>query len=271
MTGKDSRNKIMVITVMAILGLGTYASADRGMGYGHHQWMHQGPGRHHRAYGDLCGDYMGNLSEDEIKKLEEEHSAFFNATKELRQEIYQKRLELRSEFAKKNPETEKAVNLQKEISDLKARFDQERLDYWLKIKKIDPDFGRGFMGRGRKGYDMMASREHGGDFCPNFPFRGFRRGYGMGAGMMGPGYEMGPGWQGREYAQPSRQVKSLSTAEDAKAIVEDYIQSTRNPNLKLGKIEDAGDAFRADIVTQDNSLVDQVLVDKTSGWMRPAY
>jgi hypothetical protein len=70
---------------------------------------------------------------------------------------------------------------------------------------------------------------------------------------------MGPGRSGREYAQPSSQVKSLSTAEDAKAIVEDYIQSTRNPNLKLGKIEDAGDAFRADIVTQDNSLVDQVL------------
>jgi hypothetical protein len=41
--------------------------------------------------------------------------------------------------------------------------------------------------------------------------------------------------------------------------------------LKLGKIKDAGNAFEAEIVTQDNSLVDRVLIDKTSGWMRPAY
>ena len=39
--------RILVIAAVAVLALGTHASAERGMGYGHHGWMHQGVGRHH--------------------------------------------------------------------------------------------------------------------------------------------------------------------------------------------------------------------------------
>jgi hypothetical protein len=49
------------------------------------------------------------------------------------------------------------------------------------------------------------------------------------------------------------------------------LQSTRNPNLKLGKITEQGDAFEAEIVTKEGSLVDKLLVDKSTGWMHPAY
>ena len=76
--------------------------------------------------------------------------------------------------------------------------------------------------------------------------------------------QMGPG------SPYSRSTGALSK-EDAGSIVKDYLASTRNPNLKLGEIKDAGNAFEAEIVTKDNSLVDRVLIDKTSGWMRPAY
>jgi hypothetical protein len=44
---------------------------------------------------------MGNLSEEEIAKLNEERKTFFYATQDLRRNIHQKRLELKSEFAKK--------------------------------------------------------------------------------------------------------------------------------------------------------------------------
>ena len=54
-------------------------------------------------------------------------------------------------------------------------------------------------------------------------------------------------------------------------MVENYLQSTGNPNLKLGKITDDGSSFEADIVTKDNSMVDKILVDKNSGAMRSAY
>ena len=103
-------------------------------------------------------------------------------------------------------------------------------------------------------------------------------GYGMGPGMMGPGYGMGPGmmyrgWgygrqSGPQYQQPQRPMSE----KDAKAILENYLKSTRNPNLKLGKIEDKGSAFQGDIVTaKDGSLVDEILIDKYTGWMRSVY
>jgi len=64
-------------------------------------------------------------------------------------DIFQKRLELRSELAKQTPDVQKAVKLQKELSELKAQFDQKRIDHRIKMKKINPNVGRGFGGRGR--------------------------------------------------------------------------------------------------------------------------
>jgi hypothetical protein len=97
-------------------------------------------------------------------------------------------------------------------------------------------------------------------------------GYGMGPGMMGYGYQGGYGPQygapsGRQYQQ---QTKPL-TEKDVKAMVENYIQSTRNPNLKLGKITEKDHYFEAEILTKDNALVDKILVDKQTGWMRSEY
>ena len=109
----------------------------------------------------------------------------------------------------------------------------------------------------------------GGWYCPyGGPYQG---GYGMGPGMMGyGGYGMmGPGYgYYRQYRQPYRPLKE----KDAKRIVENYLNSTRNPNLKLGEIKDEGYAFEANIVTRKNgSLVDKVLVNKYTGWIRSVY
>ncbi len=106
----------------------------------------------------------------------------------------------------------------------------------------------------------------------------------MGHGMMGSGHGMGPGMMGGgmmgrghggqygpqsqpQYQQPRRPLEER----DAKGILEDYLNSTRNPNLKLGEIKDVGNAFEAEILTKDNSLVDRILVDKNTGWMRSVY
>ena len=97
-------------------------------------------------------------------------------------------------------------------------------------------------------------------------------GYGMSPGMMGPGM-MGPGMMGYgwQYAPQYRQPQKPLNENQAKEMVENYLKSTRNPNLKLGKIEDKGNAFEANIVTKDGSLVNKVLVDKNTGWMQSAY
>ncbi len=101
---------------------------------------------------------------------------------------------------------------------------------------------------------------------------GARYGYGRGPGMMGRGhYGMGPGMMSQGYGLQYQQESKPLTEQDVKTMVENYVQSTRNPNLKLGKITDKDHYFEAEILTKDNSLVDKILVDKQTGWMRSEY
>jgi Spy/CpxP family protein refolding chaperone len=301
MTRKFLNRFFLILLAIGIVGFGANTYADYGPGYRHHGRMHHGPGWHHRGYGGPGGGYWGNLSEEQLKQLNEEREAFFQETESLRRQIYQKGLELRSELAKENSDPQKASEIQTELSDLKAQLAQKRLDNILKMKKIVPGIGGGGMdpyglfGPGIKDFDRMGPGRYGRGYGPNCPYgdsgeryglgRGMMgRGYGMGPGMMGPRYGRepgmmgrgwsrgkGPGGSGRDYPQQYRQGKGPLEEKDARAVVEDYIQSTRNPNLKLGKIEDTGEAFKVEIVTKDNSIVDEVLVDKSGGWMRPAY
>ncbi len=155
-----------------------------------------------------AGQGVGNLSDEDQNDLAKERQAFFSETQDLRQDIYKKRLELQSELAKKNPDVQKAAALHKDISKLAEEFDQKRLAFILKMKKINPNFGR--MG-------LRGTEEDDDDVnCPNYGRQyghhmGRRHGYGMGPGMMGdPGTvtawgqvtDEGPdGWEER----PSRE------------------------------------------------------------------
>jgi hypothetical protein len=91
-------------------------------------------------------------------------------------------------------------------------------------------------------------------------------GYGMGPGMMGPGY--GYGGYGPQYQRREKPI----TDKEARAMVENYLKSTRNPNIKLGKIRNEEHYFELEIVTKKNdALVDKILVDKSTGWMHSIY
>jgi len=117
----------------------------------------------------------------------------------------------------------------------------------------------------------FAQPQQNGWYCPYGAYQGS---YGMGPGMMGYGYGMGPGMMGPGYGYNQQYQQSQRPIEekDAKGIVENYLNSTRNPNLKLGKIKDEGSAFEVDIVTKNNgTLVDKVLVSKDTGWLRSVY
>ncbi|MFB0505807.1 MAG: hypothetical protein ACETWT_03650 [Thermodesulfobacteriota bacterium] len=134
--------------------------------------------------------------------------------------------------------------------------------------------------RAQMGHGMMGGGGYGGWHCPYCgQHMGPGGGYGMGPGMMGPGYGMGPGMMGPgyggqygpQYGPQYQQPRKPLEERDAKAMLENYIQSTRNPNLKLGKIKDVGPAFEGEILTKENSLVDKILVDKGTGWMGSIY
>ena len=46
---------------------------------------------------------------------------------------------------------------------------------------------------------------------------------------------------------------------------------SRNPNLKTGDIKDNERFFVVEVLTQENSFVDKVQVDKDTGLMRSIY
>ena len=92
---------------------------------------------------------------------------------------------------------------------------------------------------------------------------------GYGHGMMGPGY--GRGGYGPGMTGPGYESAEPLTQEQARVLMERYISSTRNPNLKLGMMTDKNKYFEAEIVTRDGSPVDTILVDKKTGWFRSKY
>ncbi len=86
-------------------------------------------------------------------------------------------------------------------------------------------------------------------------------GYGMGPGMMGQG--MRPGMM-----QPLRQDLS---AKDVEHIMEHRLSWNGNPNVKVGKVEEKDDdTIVVEIVTQEDSLVQKLEVDRHTGWMQRA-
>lgn len=105
--------------------------------------------------------------------------------------------------------------------------------------------------------------------------RGYdRRDYGRGWG----GYNMGPGmmhdYRGRfgDSEDPGyRQRRDPLNADEAKDRVKEMLERSRNPNLKLGDIEEKKNFYTIDIQTQNGSLVDKIQVDKETGMMRSAY
>jgi len=137
--------------------------------------------------------------------------------------------------------------------------------------------------------------EKGLQYCPNCgccfgPSCGWRMGMGRGMKMrgginsrgcgdqmMGRGYGkqcrmMRRGWgQCPEYGPQYLMISKPLTEKEAKTILENYLTSTRNPNLTLGRILEKDTCFEIEILTRDNSLVDKMLLDKSSGWMQSVY
>ena len=124
---------VVVGAVVVLMGFGASAYAGMGKNAGN-------PG---------MGAASANLTDDQIKQMQTERSAFQTATQGMRQQLNEKRQALQAELAKQAPDTAKCAALQKEVSDLQTQFDQKRLTHILEMKKIDPNFteGRG-MGHG---------------------------------------------------------------------------------------------------------------------------
>jgi hypothetical protein len=125
-----------------------------------------------------------------------------------------------------------------------------------------------------RGYGMgpgMMGQGYG--MGPGMMGQGWGQGYGMGPGMMGQGYGpqgygpqgYGPQGYGPQYQQPQKPM----TKSDAESMLKNYV--SRNPNLKMGTVQDQGDSFEADVTTKDGSPVNKLMVNKDTGWIRSQY
>ena len=157
---------IVILAATAMVGLAAAAYAGWGGGYGH---MGRGWGQMGWGGPGFGGDYS-DLTDEQIKAIQEERRAFLKSTDELRRNLYAKELELRSEFVKENADIQKAASIQKDISKFEAALDQIRLEHIVKMKAVNPNAGRGFMmgGRGRggvMGYGPGAGNVPGGGYC----------------------------------------------------------------------------------------------------------
>ena len=145
-----------------------------------HRWGRGGYGAYGGPGDGPCWVEGGDISESQQAELDKLHEKFVNDTAKLREDIWNKSAELDTLFESSNPDAKKVRILQKEISDLKAKMADQRVDFELEARKIAPNarFGRGY----GKGYG-----------------KGYGRGYGMGHryGPHGPHYGRGygPCWQ----------------------------------------------------------------------------
>jgi len=174
---RTNLGKIIAVTaIIGIVGWAAAAFAGWGRGWGGGGYcLGQGPGG--GRWGGGAPGYQGNLSDQDLDKLNKERQAFFEDTRTLREHLYQKELELRSEMAKQDPDAAKAAALQKEVSELQGQLDQKRIEHRIKMQKENPNFFRGGDYGGGYGYGPRGGKGKGYG----------RHGFGMGRGFAGGG------------------------------------------------------------------------------------
>jgi Spy/CpxP family protein refolding chaperone len=135
---------VLVVAGFALHGFAEETTPAMKPGMGFH-------GKGHDGDCPMTGDGAGygrnlNLTKEDQEKVDAERKAFRESTKDLKRDIYQKSLELQSEMAKKDTDSKKAFEIQKQLSDLKGQMDQKRLEHRFNMKKINPDLGTGMEG-----------------------------------------------------------------------------------------------------------------------------
>ena len=147
------------------------------------------------------GGRYENLTESQIAELQRLEMNYFNDTDKLREQVRTKSAELDSLLNESEPDPDKARALQREISDLKAKMAESKLNFQLEARKVAPNarLGRGHARGHGSGY------QHGpyGQDC-QYGYHTSRGGWGYSPcdhygshGPRGPngGCGYGPCWQ----------------------------------------------------------------------------
>ena len=143
-----------------------------------HRWG-KGEYRDGPGYCWRDSEQYSNLTESQRAELDKLEQNFFNDAAKLREEIWTKSAELNTMLNSANPDANKVRALQKDISNLRAKMGEKRVNFELEARKIAPNarYGRGYGG----GYGYRGHRgPHHGHHGP-YGYRGQTGGYGRGA------------------------------------------------------------------------------------------
>ncbi len=110
-----------------------------------------GYGGHMMGYWDRGPGY-GNLTDDQRNQIETLNRKFFDQTADIRSRLEAKSSELDALLYAQNPDRANIESVQREISDLRSKLDQKRIDYELELRKIDPNATDGYYGHHMGGY-----------------------------------------------------------------------------------------------------------------------
>jgi zinc resistance-associated protein len=132
-----------IIGILVIVG----ALAVPVMAWGPH-WGGRGGGRHMMGYWGSSPEYgrgdYGNLTSEQIGKLDALDRKFYEDTRELQDQIWKKSRELDIVLNSSEPDLDKAKTLQKEISELQTSLGEKGVNYKFEAHKIAPDQKLGY-------------------------------------------------------------------------------------------------------------------------------
>ena len=140
-----------VMAVPAFAGRGGWGDRTRGPG-NCQQWANS----------------QKELTEDQLAKMDELGQKFYANTSKLRHEVWAKSDDLDILLNSSDPDPKKAEALQKEISQLRGKMAQKRLEYNLEAGKIAPGIQRG------RGLGRQHHKRHGNG--PGSYMNDYRRG-----------------------------------------------------------------------------------------------
>ncbi len=160
-----------ILVLVGVLAFPVFANRWGRAGYGYYGSPGAGP----------CWLDSGDLTESQRAELDKLEQTFFDDTAKLREDVWNKSAELNNLLESANPDPKRVRGLQKEISDLRAKMAEKRINFELEARKIAPKarYGRGY----GRGYGW--GHHHG-------PY-GHQRSYGYRSPHYGYGY--GPCWQ----------------------------------------------------------------------------
>ena len=123
---------VITLTILGFVG----AMAAPVLAYRGGKWAEWfgGPGYCWQGYAPY-----GNLTDNQRAEMGKFEQKFDNDTAKLRDEIWAKSAELNTTLNTATPEAAKVRALQKEISDLRAKLDQQRIDFELETRKVAPN------------------------------------------------------------------------------------------------------------------------------------